>query len=173
MVPTRRKRGRPPKFGQPSQVVALTLPQNVVAGLRRIHEDIAWAIVRLFEQEPRRPAPRADQPEAELVSAGDGQSLIAVNRRVIRQLPGVQIIPLQGTRAFLALEPPRGLADLEVAVIDRLEDRRLKGAERRAVEQLRSQLRRWRRDRALRFSTRTIIVVDRGGARAGKLITRK
>jgi len=170
MMPTRRKRGRPPKFGQPSQVVALTLPQNVVAGLRRIHEDIAWAIVRLYEQEPRRPAPQAEQPEAELVSVGDRQSLIVVNRRVLKQLPGVQIVPLHGTRAFLALEPGKGLADLEVAVLDRLEDRRLKGTERLAVEQLRDQLRRWRRDRSIAFHARTIIVVEQRSRRPGRLV---
>src|SRR6266849_3818367 len=32
----RRKRGRPSKFGCPGQVVAMTLPEEVVAGLRRI-----------------------------------------------------------------------------------------------------------------------------------------
>jgi len=36
-------------------------------------------------------------------------------------MPGVHIIPPGATRAFLALEPGRGMSDLEVAVIDRLD----------------------------------------------------
>jgi hypothetical protein len=31
--------------------VALTAPEEVVAGLRRIDADLAWAVVRLFEKE--------------------------------------------------------------------------------------------------------------------------
>ena len=42
-------RGRPPKFGRPSQVVALTLPQDVLHALRTVHRDLGWAIVRLVE----------------------------------------------------------------------------------------------------------------------------
>ena len=45
MKSLRRTRGRPPKFGRPSQFVALTLPEEVVAGLRRIDADVAWAVV--------------------------------------------------------------------------------------------------------------------------------
>src|SRR2546427_2662150 len=102
----RGKRGRPTKFGRPSQVVALTLPDEVVRGLRRIDEDIAWAIVHKFEQEAA-PAEAGDgrQPDAELVAIGDRRSLIIVNRTIFRQLPGVRIIPIRGTRALLALEP--------------------------------------------------------------------
>jgi hypothetical protein len=44
------KRGRPQKFGRPSQVVALTLPEDVLRGLRKIHHDLGWAIVALFEK---------------------------------------------------------------------------------------------------------------------------
>ena len=57
----RRKRGRPPKFGRPGQVVALTLPEEVVAGLRRIDPDVAWAVVRLYEHLFLEPDPGADE----------------------------------------------------------------------------------------------------------------
>src|SRR5205814_914451 len=42
---SRHKRGRPPKFGRPSRLVALTLPTQVIRGLRKLHPDLAWAIV--------------------------------------------------------------------------------------------------------------------------------
>src|SRR5579872_5190556 len=69
MKTARGKRGRPPKFGRPGQFVALTLPEEVVAGLRRIDADLAWAVVRLFEKEARRaPAARTERAIAELVT---------------------------------------------------------------------------------------------------------
>src|SRR5262245_38329777 len=72
----RGKRGRPSKFGRPSQVVALTLPDEVVRGLRRIDEDIAWAIVHMFEQDAApAQAQHGGQPDAELVAIGDRRSL--------------------------------------------------------------------------------------------------
>ncbi len=162
----RRKRGRPSKFGRPSEVVALTLPQEVVRGLRRIHTDLAWAIVMLFEKNPRRTAPPTDQAaDAELVAIGDRRSLIVVNGAVLRMLPGIDIIPLAGNRAFLALEPGQGMADLELAVIDRLGDRNLDARERKALRGLRAQLRTWRQDPVLRFATQAIIVVERAASR--------
>jgi len=84
-----------------------------------------------------------------------------VNRAAVKRLPGVQIIPLNGHRAFLALEPGRGMPDLELAVRDRLDDRAVNGRERQALTELRSLLARWRRDRRLRVESRSIIVVER------------
>ncbi|HEX3704444.1 MAG TPA: hypothetical protein VHU82_14010 [Vicinamibacterales bacterium] len=155
-----RGRGRPPKFGRPSQVVALTLPDEVVRGLRKVHPDLAWAIVRLFEKRPPT-AVEEPQPDAELVAIADRRSLIVVNRAVFKTLPGINIIPLTGHRAILALEPTRGMTDLELAVLDRLDDPRVDPAERKALSRLRTQLRAWRHDRVLRFHSRAIIVVER------------
>jgi hypothetical protein len=157
----RAKRGRPTKFGRPSQVVALTLPEEVVRGLRRLDDDIAWAIVHMFEEDAApAPAGNGRQPDAELVTIGDGRSLIIVNRTIVRRLPGVHIIPISDTRAFLALEPGRGMSDLELAVVDRLDDASLPPRERDGLKRLQSQLREWRQDRRLRFNTRAIIEVQ-------------
>jgi hypothetical protein len=160
------RRGRPSKFGRPSHVVALTLPDEVVRGLRKTHPDLGWAIVTLFEKAPisaAAAATRATQthPDAELVRIADRRSLIVVNRAVFKRLPGINIIPLHGDRAFLALDLGRGTTDLELAVIDRLEDPSVNVRERKALRTLRSQLRTWRRDRTLRFHTRAIIIVER------------
>ena len=157
-----RKRGRPSKFGRPSQIVALTLPRAVVRGLRRIHQDPAWAIVSLVEKRAPLANPDANPPaDAELVTIGDRESLIVVNRDVFKRLPGVDIVPLASQRAFLALEPGCGVADLETAVVERLEHGAIDSAERRALVRFRSSLRAWRRNRGLRFHTRVIIVVER------------
>ncbi len=165
-TPTPPRRGRPPKFGRRGQVVAITLPEDAVRGLKRVDSDIGWAIVRLLHTRGRRALahplePRAD---AELVNVANGKSLIVVNRQVFKHLPGVHLVPLQGDRAFLALEPSAGLADLELAVVDRIGSRSVDAHERRALEELRTLLRRWRRDPDLRCRTRSIIVVERVGA---------
>jgi hypothetical protein len=149
------------KFGRPSQVVALTLPVEVVGGLRKIHPDLGWAIVAMFEKAPAPSSAAKLQPDAELVTIADRRSLIVVNRAVVKSLPGVNIIPLDGNRAFLALDLGRGTSDLELAVIDRLEDPSVDPRERKALQTLRSQLRIWRHDRTLRFHSRAIIVVER------------
>jgi hypothetical protein len=139
--------------------VALTLPDEVVTGLRRVHPDLAWAVVSLFEKRP----PTTDaglRPDVELLSVADNRSLIVVKRSAFSRLPGVDIVPLAADRAFLALPPDRGLSDLELAVVDRLEQPSLERAERDALHALRSQLRSWRMDRSLDFRTRAIIVVE-------------
>jgi hypothetical protein len=158
-MPTRR--GRPSKFGRPSQVVALTLPDDVVRGLRRIDPDVGWAIVSLLEKSPAgNAAEPAARPDVELVTIADRRSLIVVNRTVIQHLRGVNIIRLHGDRAFLAIDSGRGMADLELAVLDSLEDTAVASRERKALQTLRGQLRAWRVDRSLRFHAESIIVVE-------------
>lgn len=165
--PAHARRGRPPKFGRPSHVAALTLPDEVVRGLRKINPDLAWAIVTLFEKAPRRiPAQESNgQPDAELVKIAERRSLIVVNRAAFKSFPGVNIVPLDATRAFLTLEPGHGMADLELAIIDRLENGSIAARERKALGALRAQLSAWRHDRALAFHSRAIIVVERTPAR--------
>ncbi len=140
----------------------MTLPDDVVGGLRNVHPDLAWAIVTLFEKSPA--APEAARPDAELVTIAERRSLIVVNRKAFTRLPGVHIIPLDNDRAFLALEPGRGMADLELAVIDRL-SASTKPRERKALSDLQVQLRKWRHSRAFRFHTHAIIVVEHASKR--------
>jgi len=156
------KRGRPPKFGRPGHVVAVTLPDEVIRGLRKLDPDLAWAIVTLFKKAPkRRLAPRRRHDDAELVTLAGRRSLIVVNRDVFHHLPGVNIIPLNDDRAFLALEAGRGMSDLELAVVDRLASSDVEPRERQALGRLRAQLREWRGDRKLRCEMRAIIVLER------------
>ena len=41
------RRGRPQKFGRPSRAVTLTLPEDVIAALGRVDDDLSRAIVRV------------------------------------------------------------------------------------------------------------------------------
>ena len=162
-----RRRGRPHKFGRPSQLVTVTLPADVVRKLRSIDRDLARAIVQMFTSMSADETASAPQLDAELLSIADRHSLIVVNSSVIRDLPGVNIVPLDGTRAFLALDAGRGASDLELAVIDRL-DETLDAREQQALKQLRQSLKVWRHDPALRFHGRAIIVVEALPASRGR-----
>lgn len=160
------KRGRPPKFGRPGRLVAVTLPEDVVDWLQTIHPDPAWAIVSLFERQHdrRARAPETSRADVELVSIGQRRALIVVSQEPFGSLQGVSAIPMGAGRAFLALESGKGMADLELAVVDRLEERGLPDAERNGLTSLRDHLRTWRHDKALTCATRSIIVVERARA---------
>ena len=163
------RRGRPRKFGRPAQLVALTLPTDVVKKLRACDPDLACAIVALAERAAGHGTPR--QPDAardvELAAIAARQSLIVVKRSVFKTLPGIHIVPLSGQRAFLALRAGLSMADLELSIADRIDDRAIAPVERRALLQFRARLRAWRRDRTLRFHTRAIIVVEHVSTKRG------
>ena len=155
------RRGRPPKYGWPSQVVAVTLPRRVVDALKRLHSDLGWAIVGLVETTHRRNRLTLSERDVQLVEVGDHQFLIVVNSGILDRLPGVQMVPFSATQAFLALEPGRGMGDLELAVRDRLAQLRAPTRERRAVAHLGQQLRKWRLDPRFEPHARSIIIVNK------------
>jgi hypothetical protein len=139
------------------------VPHDVVAWLRSIHHDPAWAIVSLYNRLIRAgsPAPRRTRRRVELAGLAGRRALIVVDPSTYRSLPGVSVIPVAAGRAFLALETGRGMADLELAILDRVEDRRTTSAERESLEALLREVRSWRRSRGYRFSSRSIILVER------------
>jgi hypothetical protein len=154
------RRGRPPKFGRPGHVVSVTLPDDTLQALNRVDPDTGWAIVKLLDREARRTVPSEPTPDVALAHISGRRSLIVVSRAAVKSLPGVNLIPLNGTHAFLAMEIGRGMSDLELAVIDRLSDSGIDARETLALEALRSQLAAWRHDRTLTFHSRAIIVVE-------------
>jgi hypothetical protein len=60
-------------------------------------------------------------------------------------------------RGFLAMETGKGVADLELFVLDRLDDRKIDAAERAALNKLRLLLKQWRQE-GIRFESRSIVV---------------
>jgi hypothetical protein len=147
-------------------LVALTLPEDVLAWLRTVDPDPARAIVGLFDRaHDGASLSEAPTPVGEIALLTGRRGLIVVDRRAVSGLPGVELLPLDASRAFLALDPGADLADLELAVMDRL-DESLRGEERETLAALRSRLREWRRDPTWRFEPRGIVVAERrAGAR--------
>jgi hypothetical protein len=170
------KRGRPPKFGRPGRLVALTLPDDVVSWLHEINPDPAWSIVSLFERQHRRPPTQeAAQADVELVGIGGRRCLIVVPQDSVGALQGVATVPLGAGRAFLALESGKGMADLELAVIDRLHyaEPKLTATERRVLASLRDHLRAWRQDKTMTCSTRSIVVIERARRQPARVSGRR
>lgn len=150
-----RKRGRPQKFGRAAQLISLTLPSDVITWLQAIDADLAWAVVKVFERSTKN---RTRQVEiAQLVKFPGDSALILVRPELFQGLPGVSLIQLSDGRGLLALEHGRGVADLELIVVDRLEKKTLTSEERGALGQLRNLLRSWRQQ-GIRFESRSIIV---------------
>ncbi len=83
------------------------------------------------------PRPRRMSSSSRLPIVDRSSSSIAPS---FRRLHGVNIVPLHGDRAFLALDDGHGMTDLELAVIDSLEDDTLEPRERTALQALRVRL---------------------------------
>lgn len=163
----RRRRGRPPKYGRPARLVAVTLPNDVVDWLGSVDPDVGRAIVRLHDMMARRTQRQAHPavPTAELVDVGEGHGLIVVEPGMVQHLAGVAAIHFSDGRAFLALESSWTMADLELSVVDAL-DRGIQDAKRRAgLTEFRDLLRVWRTDRSMTLEPRTIIVAGRSPKR--------
>lgn len=159
---SRKLRGRPLKFGRPAELLAVTLPHDVVHGLQRIHPDPGWAIVSLYEKLTDKATRwrREPGPIVELAQLSPDSALIVVDPQLIQSVPGVSVVPMTTGRAFLAFGEGRGLADLEVAILDRLRRGKDSPLVRKKLTVLHRQIRDWRRSRRLRLSTRSIILVE-------------
>jgi hypothetical protein len=146
--------------------VALTLPQDIIEYLQGVDTDLGWAIVkvanRLQGSDPGVPPPDTVPPDVDLVPIAAQQFLIVVRAHdAFTSLPGVDLVPLGHGRAFLAFRGNSTVEGLELSLIDRLEDAKLRPGDRSRLAALRDILRSWRRDSSLTFHERTIVVVER------------
>jgi hypothetical protein len=157
-----RARGRPPKFGRPARTISVTLPEDILERLARLHPDPAWAIVKLVER-MHGPAATAleSQAPAELLPLPRRRALIVVDPRHFQNLRGVSTVPMDERRAFLSLETGKGIADLELAIIDRLNAVSAPSPTRDALLYLSRLLKGWRTTRPMTFRSRAIVVAER------------
>jgi hypothetical protein len=158
-----RTRGRPPKFGRPARLVALTLPEDTIKNLQAIDADLAKAVVALVDRAHGRTSSAVENTEApvSLAHVSASRALIVIDPMVFREIPGCALVPLSDRHAFLALEAGRTLADLELSITDLLEEETGVVENRQALGVLRQALRDWRRDDSLAFHTRSIVLVER------------
>lgn len=152
-----RKRGRPPKFGRVADLISITLPRDVITWLQSIDDDLAWAIVKLHQRATKGHI--AQVQVAQLVRFPGNRALIMVNPDLFGKVPGISLIPLADGRAFLALDHGKGVADLELAVLDHLEDPKTDVKQKDALTRLRVLLKQWRQE-GIHFEPRSIIVAQ-------------
>ena len=165
-----RRRGRPPKYGRPARLVAVTLPHDVVDWLASLDPDLGRAIVRLHDRMNEGPARAGheDRLGARLVDVGEGRALIVVDPALVHGLAGVAAIPFGSGQAFLALEPSWTMADLELTVGDALDHAGADEPRRTALAAFREQLRAWRTHPSLLIEPRAIIVASRNPKRKAR-----
>ena len=158
----RGKHGRPQKFGRPAQLVALTVPNDVLQWLHSIHPDAGWALVSLHERFTAGKSLKtyAKKSEAELVQLTPRQALIVVNAATLRGVRGVTILPMARGRAFVALENGRSIADLELAILDHLGDQAVSGPQRAALVEVRELVKGWRTSRRWQVKSRSIVLIE-------------
>ena len=148
-------RGRPPKFKEPTQRVTLTLPSRLVDLLRAEDPDLSRAVTNGLDPHP---VPR--KLIVDVMRVGRRESLIIINPTLLPTLRDCSFIKLAADRAFIALKPSGTLADLALAVADRLEDADITRQQRAALRALRRVLRTWRLDRKVKVTHKAIVILD-------------
>jgi len=148
-------RGRPPKFKEPSQRVTLTLPSRLVDLLRAEDPDLSRAVSNGLDPHP---VPR--RLIVDVMRVGRRESLIIIHPTLLPTLRDCSFIRLAADRAFIALKPSGTLADLALAVADRLEDADITRQQRTALRALRRVLRTWRLDRKVNVTHKAIVILD-------------
>lgn len=156
-MPLPARRGRPPKFGRPSQAVTITLPDDIVSSLRALDADLSRAIVRLAESSALTNVPRR---AVELTHYGRSAVIVVLPRPVLKRLPGVSLIPLPDGRALISLDSESSAAEFEVLLRDALEGGAVAPADRPVMEGLGEILRSARQSRGVTLRQRNIIVLE-------------
>jgi hypothetical protein len=159
MALARRKPGRPQKFGRPSKALTVTLPQDVIERLQNVDPDIGRAIVAVTEHRTPRRTKNAKSP-AELASYGDRAVIVVFPVKALGKLPGVQLVPIGGGRALIALDDAQSVSGFELQLRDALEHSDVKGDERQTMDAIASILGQARRSRQVTLRARTIIVLE-------------
>ena len=150
------RRGRPRKFGRPSRAVTLTLPNDVIAVLQGIDQDLSRAMVRATQTLVQTPP----APAAELFSYGDRSVIIVPRSRVLRERTGVELVPLSDGRALMSLDHRLSVPQLELQLNDGLADPALDEESRTLFETLVEILKKARQDDATELRERHIIILQ-------------
>jgi hypothetical protein len=150
-----RRRGRPRKFATPSRAVTVTLPDEIIDSLSRIHHDLSRAIVR----HAGRPT-RVSREAADLLVFGKRAVITIRPTPSLEPRTGVHLVPLPDGRALIAFDAPMSIADIELMLDDALEDTELKPDDRRVYESLRLILKDARRSSQVSLLRQNIIVLE-------------
>lgn len=156
LLPSRR--GRPQKFGRRSRPVTLTLPEDVIAALARIDDDLSRAVVRVVQ--PTLSNRRA-MPPVELSKFGKGAVIVIRPVPAMSRIPGVRLAPLPDGRTLITLKESMNVHEFELRLRDALDsDRNVKPWERSIMSSVGEILRAARKTNKVGLHRRGIIVLQ-------------
>jgi hypothetical protein len=152
------RRGRPPKYGRPSRAVTLTLPEDVIAALTNLDEDLGRAVVRIAQPLVADVVPH---PPAELSNYGDSAVIVTRRLTCLERIPGVTLVPLPDGRALISLGDELSVSEFELKLRDMVDDgAALDPAEKAALEVIGRILKAARSTKGLAVHERSIIVLQ-------------
>lgn len=156
-------RGRPPKFGRPARAVTLTLPEDIIAALNALDEDLSRAVVRLAQPLAADVVPRAP---AELSRYGDRAVIVVRRVAALRKIAGVTLIPLPDGRALISLER-MSVHEFELRLRDVIADDLTDAGDRTVLTSIAEILASARHSKRIAVVSRSIIVLQSTGRRRG------
>jgi hypothetical protein len=158
----RSRRGRPQKFGRPSRALTLTLPEDVIAALTSINDDVSRAVVGLVQPLNADVVPR---PPAELSKHGDSSVIVIRPSLVLKRMAGVRLVPLADGRALISLDEGLSVQAFELRVRDALDNASMAARDRSILASVVDILREARHTRGVAVHQRNIIVLQSTGRR--------
>lgn len=154
----RRSSGRPPKYGEPSRPVTVTLPDSTLKGLERIDADRGKAIVKLTRAAVRS----GDRPLVEVIEVAEGTGLVIVGpSQTLRRVPFLHLVEVAPARYLLAMDRGSDFRALEIELADLLDD--LSGpedTERPLLQELLAHIRRIRKSGGMRMAEILLAKLD-------------
>lgn len=151
-------RGRPQKFGRPARAVTLTLPEDVVAALTAVDDDLSRAVVRLAQPLMADVAP--PPPPAELSKHGGRAVIVVKPVPELGRMPGVTLVPLPDGRALISLDEALSIHEFELRLRDATDGGRLGAREQSLVSSIAEILKTARSTGGVAVLLRNIIVLQ-------------
>lgn len=150
--------GRPQKFGRPARAVTVTLPEDVIAALARLDQDLSRAIVRIALPLAKDVTPHAS---AELAKHGDRAVIMIRPVASLERIQGVTLVPLPDGRALISLDDEMTIYEFELKLRDALDNRQaIDATDRSVMASIADILRSARQTRSIALHQRRIIVLQ-------------
>jgi hypothetical protein len=111
--------GRPPKYGEPSKPITVTLPERILKDLQSINPDRSRAIVKCVETLMEKGG--RSLKHVQLIEVVPGKALIVVGPSLyLRQIEWLQLVEITPLRYLLVLPSGTPVEALEVTIQDLL-----------------------------------------------------
>jgi len=141
----------------------LTLPEDVIAALGRLDDDLARAVVRLSQP---LVAERSTPSTVELSQYHDHAVIVVRPIKALERIAGVTLVPLPDGRALISLDDSMSISDFELKLLYAMDaDANLPAQDRSVLSSIAEILRHARQTKGISLHERSIIVLKVGGGR--------